>query len=80
MESFYVERLALAGFLDSGALLHCTCSEVIIKSRGPSEVVRAKVLLIKSGLVFAVCKNCNAEIELPLCKSGPLWPKLYLDK
>jgi hypothetical protein len=40
-----------------------------MKSRGAEEVVRAKVLIIKGNRVVAVCKRCNAEVELPLHRS-----------
>jgi hypothetical protein len=66
------------------ATLRCTCSEVIVKSRGGDEVIRAKVVIIKEDRVFAVCKSCNTEVELPLEKSrresSDLGPELYLDK
>ncbi len=66
------------------AVLSCACSEVVIKSREADEVIRAKVLIIKGNSVFAICKNCNSEVELPLQKSNPapkdLGPELYLDK
>ena len=65
------------------AVLKCECSEVIVKSRGDEEVVRAKVLIIKGENVYAVCKKCNAEVQLPLKKSNDgsvdLGPKLWLN-
>jgi hypothetical protein len=49
--------------------LTCKCSEVVMKSRGTDEVIRAKVLIVKGDQVFAVCKGCNTEVELPLMKA-----------
>lgn len=51
------------------ATLTCACSEVVMKSHGETEKVRAKVVLIKGNQVFAVCKRCNAEVLLPLRKA-----------
>ena len=66
------------------AKLLCACSEVVIKSRGDDEIVRAKILIIKGNQVFAVCKGCNKEVALPLEKSvakpEELGPDLYLAK
>jgi len=72
-------------FEQFASTLVCKCSEVIIKAQSNGlEKVRAKVVVIKHGKVFAVCKGCNAEVELPLTRnhtqavsSGPL---LYLKK
>ena len=54
------------------ATLRCKCSEVIVKSQGDTEKVRAKILIIKGNRVFAVCKKCNAEVPLPLEKAAPV--------
>jgi len=49
----------------------CQCSEIIMKSDGGTDKIRAKILLIKGGDVFAVCKKCGDEVQVPLQKSGP---------
>ena len=54
---------------DVAATLVCACSEVVMKSRGAEEVVRAKVVIIKGNQVFAVCKRCSTEVPLPLEKA-----------
>lgn len=64
-----------------------SCHEVVIKSIGTEIKIRAKVLLIRDGNTFAVCKGCNAELAVPLrfdldlakslLQSGP---RLYLKK
>jgi len=55
-----------------------------MKSREGEEIIRAKVLIIKENQVYAVCKKCNSEVELPLKKSehrsDDYGPELYLDK
>lgn len=77
-------RLTLEGLPGSDVNLRCKCDEVIIKSRGADEVIRAKVLIIKGNDVYAVCKRCNSEVKLPLKKSSSaaadFGPELYLDK
>ena len=74
------ERLTLEAVSGQEVTLRCKCDEVVIKSRGSDEVVRAKVLIIKGNQVYAVCKRCSYEVKLPLTKSVDLGPKLYLDK
>lgn len=47
-------------------VLHCTCGEVIVKSLAEDTKIRAKVLVIKGGASYAVCKNCDREVKVPL--------------
>lgn len=47
-------------------LLCCTCGEVIVKSMSSETKVRSKVLVIRDGSAFAVCKGCDAEVRVPL--------------
>ena len=56
------------------------CDEPIVKARSATEeTVRAKMLVIKSGLVYAVCKKCSSETPIPLRKSFDS-VELYLEK
>lgn len=63
--------------------IRCSCSEIILKSTEEGESkIRSKVLVIKGESVFAVCKGCNAEVELPLkvdneAANPPLFIKGY---
>ena len=72
------------------ATLRCRCDEIIIKAQDGVEKLRAKVLIIKGNGVFAVCRKCNTEVEVPLQKSDLIrqdvnkptvpGPRLYLDR
>lgn len=42
-------------------------------------MIRAKLLVMKHGRVYAVCKGCRQEVLLPLEKSD-FGPPLYLEK
>ena len=54
-----------------GKSIVCKCSEIIMKSQGETDKIRAKILLVKGDGVFAVCKKCGDEVQVPLVKSGP---------
>lgn len=64
------------------------CHEVVVKGLGNEVKVRAKVILIRGGKTFAVCKGCGDELQVPLkydqdmAKSLPMTtgPRLYLKK
>lgn len=43
-----------------------TCHEVVLKSVSEEMKLRAKVLVFKEDLVYAVCKGCNSEIQVPI--------------
>lgn len=69
--------------------LVCKCSEVIMKSSSDGmEKIRAKIIILKENQVFAVCKGCNSEVEIPLTRINKCiesipanpGPKLYLEK
>lgn len=60
-------RLTLEAVQDVEPTLTCSCSEVVMKSRGTDEeVVRAKVVILKGNQAYAVCKRCSSEVPLPL--------------
>jgi RNase P subunit RPR2 len=70
------------------SFLACTnCHEVVVKGMGAEIKVRAKVILVRDGCTYAVCKGCDTELEVPLrfdidlaksmAQSGP---RLYLKK
>lgn len=61
------------------SIIICDCGEVIVKSQNNMEKMRAKIILIKEGKVFAVCKNCNKEIFIPILKKS-VGPRLILKK
>jgi RNase P subunit RPR2 len=68
--------------------LACTiCHEVVLKGIGEEIKVRAKVILVRKGHTYAVCKGCGSELEVPfrfdldLAKSlAQTDPRLYLKK
>jgi len=71
------------------SFLACTnCHEVVVKSMNNEIKVRAKVILVRDDHTFAICKGCNAELEIPfsfdpeLAKSlaNTSGPRLYLKK
>jgi RNase P subunit RPR2 len=65
-----------------------SCHEVVIKGVGSEVKVRAKVIIAREHGVFAVCKGCGVELQVPfrldqdLAKSLPTvtGPRLYLKK
>ena len=44
----------------------CKCSEIVMKSIGSESKIRSKILVLREGSVFAVCKGCSQEILVPL--------------
>lgn len=44
----------------------CRCSEIILKSTDGETKIRSRVVLVRGGNVYAVCKGCNAEVKVPL--------------
>jgi RNase P subunit RPR2 len=64
------------------------CHEVVVKGLHDEVKVRAKVILIRDDKVLAVCKGCDAELQVPLkydealAKALPMTsgPRLYLKK
>lgn len=69
------------------SFLACTnCHEVVIKSVNDEIKVRAKVILVRDNQTLAVCKGCDAELEIPLTFDAALakslaygaGPRLYL--
>lgn len=50
----------------------CPCNEIIMKSDNGTEKIRSKILLLKEGKAYAVCKSCNREVEVPLKRSNPV--------
>ena len=48
-------------------MLFCEkCDEVIVKSTASSTKIRSKVVIIRDGKTYAVCKGCNSDLELPV--------------
>lgn len=47
-------------------VLHCSCGEVIVKSLAHDTKIRAKVLVIRDNVSYAVCKSCDREVQVPL--------------
>ncbi len=48
-------------------LLICKkCSEVILKSMGGESKIRSKVIVVRDDKVYAVCKGCDSEVQIPL--------------
>ncbi len=48
------------------ALCCTSCGEVVIKTSGADTKIRSKVLVVKSTGVFAACKGCGKDIQMPL--------------
>lgn len=44
----------------------CRCSEIILKSIDGEMKIRSRVILVRGGSVYAVCKGCNVEVRVPL--------------
>lgn len=44
----------------------CACDEIIVKSENGVAKIRAKILVVRDNKVFAVCKSCNTEVQVPL--------------
>lgn len=67
-------------------VLSCSCGEVILKGDDYTTKIRSRVLLVKGGQTYAVCKGCGSEMTVPLAldhdivKSLPTNPRLYIGK
>lgn len=44
----------------------CRCSSVIVKSLDGVFKIRSKVTIVKGNQAFAVCKDCNNEVAIPI--------------
>lgn len=44
----------------------CRCSSVIVKSIDNSYKIRSKVIIVKGNQAFAICKDCNSEVSIPI--------------
>ena len=44
----------------------CECSSVIVKSLDNQVKIRSKVIIIKGNQAFAVCRDCSAEVQIPI--------------
>lgn len=44
----------------------CSCSEIILKSASDVSKIRSRIMLVRGGNVYAVCKSCSAEVKVPL--------------
>lgn len=49
----------------------CSCSEIILKSTDGEMKIRSRIMLVKNGSAYAVCKGCNAEVKVPLVVAPP---------
>ena len=59
--------------------IKCPCSELILKSVDGTSKVRAKIIVIKDGAVYAICKSCNSEVEVPLkLTESTVYPPLFV--
>ncbi len=65
-------------------LLCCSkCSEVILKGLGSSAKIRGKLIVVKEGKVFSICKGCGEEVLVPLTMdTGVITknPALFINK
>ena len=43
----------------------CGCSEVILKSVDGELKIRSKMMVVRGNTVWAVCKSCSSEIQVP---------------
>ncbi len=68
------------------AALCCPCGEVVLKDNGYETKIRSKVLVIKGGATYAVCKSCGEDVCVPLqldldvMKSLKANPRLFISK
>jgi RNase P subunit RPR2 len=47
--------------------LYCpNCGDLVLKSDGQQTKVRNRVMLVKGGLVYAVCRSCGDDVGVPL--------------
>lgn len=57
----------------------CVCSELIIKSVNDESKIRAKIIVIKNDTVYAICKSCSQEVEIPLkVTESTVYPPLFV--
>jgi len=56
------------------------CGEVIIKSYNEGYKLRSKVTLIKSTGAFAICRGCDAEVQVPFCVDENIAKSLSTEK
>lgn len=56
----------------------CICSEVVVKSDRGISKIRSKVVLVRQNQVFAVCKSCGMEVQIPLAPTESSSPNLEL--
>lgn len=61
-------------------VLTCTCGEVIVKSFSHDTKIRSKVLVVRDGAAFAVCKRCDAEVQVPLQLDTAMMKSLVSEK
>lgn len=59
----------------------CSCDEIIMKSEGQISKIRSRIMLLRDNGVFAVCKGCGTEVQVPLSKAAfQAGPPLILRK
>lgn len=44
----------------------CSCGEVIVKALNNDTKIRSKIVVFREEGAFAVCKSCNAEVQIPI--------------
>ena len=42
------------------------CDEIIMKSEGEIKKIRSKIMILRDNNVYAVCKSCGTEVQVPL--------------
>lgn len=47
-------------------LITCKCGDAIVKSQSDETKVRAKIVVFRDDKAYAICKSCDAEVEIPL--------------
>lgn len=58
----------------------CICDEIIMKSDNHVGKIRSKVLILRGNDVYAVCKSCGIEVQVPLTVKPMSGPPLILSK
>jgi len=58
--------------------IRCQCSEIVLKALDQESKIRSKIIVIRDGEVFAVCKGCNSEVSLPLQVNEKSNPPLFI--
>jgi uncharacterized Zn finger protein len=68
-------------------LLCCQqCGEVVVKDSGSEAKIRSRVIVMKGGNAYAVCKGCGVEVSVPLTLDHEMMkslhgkPKLFITK